>query len=190
MKSQSAKFKLDLQHFAEDPKPAEPKPAEKKEVEDVNKKYIDAINDLKANSVEKEKYEALEAQNKELLNAVLNGGSLKSGPEAVEAKPDIKQLREDLYGGKTTLTNLEAAKKTLELRKALMDEGEIDPFVPVGQNISPEPLDFEKAQEVADVLQECIEKSEGDSGVFTNLLQLKMIDANPRIAMPKFLSKK
>ena len=187
MKSQTAKFKLDLQHFAEDPKPAD---EAGNEIEDVNKKYIDAINELKAKSVDKDKYEALEAQNKELLNAVLNGGGLNSGAPEVVDKPDIKKLREELYGGKTSLSNLQIAEKTLELRKALMDEGEIDPFVPVGQNISPEPFDFEKAQEVADVLKECIEKAEGDSGVFTNLLQLKMIDANPRVSMPKYLKKK
>lgn len=184
----SKPFKLDLQMFAEDQQPADPQPAEKPMSAN---DYVEAIEKLKENTVSKEDYEALKADNKELLNAVLNGGSLKSGgAPANEVKPDIKKIREELYGGKTSLSNLEIAKKSLELRKALMDEGEIDPFVPVGQNISPEPLDFEKAQQVADVLEECIEKAEGDSGVFTNLLQLKMIDANPRVSMPKFLKKK
>lgn len=184
----SKPFKLDLQMFAEDQKSADESQAEK--TMSAND-YVEAIEKLKESTVSKEDYEALKADNKELLNAVLNGGSLKSGSAPVnEVKPDIKKLREELYGGKTSLSNLEIAKKSLELRKALMDEGEIDPFVPVGQNISPEPLDFEKAQQVADVLEECIEKAEGDSGVFTNLLQLKMIDANPRVSMPKFLKKK
>ena len=191
MKSQTAKFKLDLQHFAEDPKPAEEKPAEPKAQEESSvKKYIDALEEQKKNSVSKEDYEALKKENQELFNAVLNGGSLKSGSPKVEEKPDIKQLREDLYGGKVQLNNLEYAKKTLELRKALMDEGEIDPFVPVGKNISPDQDDFDKAEEVAKVIQECIDTSEGDSGVFTNLLQLKTIEAMPRVKMPKYLEKK
>ena len=191
MKSQSAKFKLDLQLFAEDQKPAEEKPAEPKAQEESSvKKYIDALEEQKKNSVSKDEYEALKRENQELFNAVLNGGSLQSGSPKVDEKPDIKQLREDLYGGKKQLNNLEFAKKTLELRKALMDEGEIDPFVPVGQNITPDADDFEAAERVASVIQECIDTSEGDSGVFTNLLQLKTAEAMPRVAMPKFMKKK
>lgn len=183
-------FKLDLQHFAEDPKPADPKPADPKQPAMTAKDYVDAIEKLKETTVSREEYDAKVAENKELLNAVLNGGSVNSGEPKKEEKPDIKQLREDLYGGKTSLNNLEYAKKVLELRKAIMDEGEIDPFVPVGQNISPEPSDFEAAERAANAIQECIDTAEGDSGVFTNLLQLKMTDANPRVAMPKFLKKK
>ena len=184
-------FKLDLQQFAEDPNPADPQnPAEPAPQDPGIKKYLDALEEQKKNSVSKEAYAKLEAENKELFNAVLNGGSLKSGSPKSEEKPDIKQLREELYGGKASLNNLEYAKKTLELRKALMDEGEIDPFVPVGKNISPDENDFAKAQAVADVIQECIDTAEGDSGVFTNLLQLKTVEAMPRVAMPKFLQKK
>ena len=191
MKSQTAKFKLDLQHFAEDQNPADPTPADPLAPEESTvKKYLDALEEQKRNSVSKEDYEALKKENQELFNAVLNGGSLQSGSPKADEKPDIKQLREDLYGGKVQLNNLEYAKKTLELRKALMDEGEIDPFVPVGQNITPDANDFEAAERVASIIQECIDTSEGDSGVFTNLLQLKTAEAMPRVAMPKFMKKK
>lgn len=193
MKNQSAKylFRLDIQLFADEPNPWNPQqnPGDPEPKPMTAKDYVEAIEKLKQTTVSKDEYEKKVAENKELLNAVLNGGGLKSGPTNVEEKPDIKQLREDLFGGKP-LSNIEVAKKSLELRKALMDEGEIDPFVPVGKNITADENDFSKAQLVADVLQECIDMSEGDSGVFTNLLQLKMIDANPRVKMPDFLEQK
>lgn len=174
MKTKPLLFPLDLQMFAEDQQQEQ----EEKEV-DPNKKYLETIKDLQENSVPKEKYDALEKQNRELLNAVLNGGSSNQTPP-VEEKPDIKKLRQDLFNEKSNLSNLEYAKKCLELRKAIMDGGGIDPFVPVGEKIIPEESDFKAAERVAKVLQECIDSSEGDSGVFTNLLQLRTIEVMPR----------
>ena len=167
-------YSLDLQLFAED-KPEEQTPPKQEEV-DPNKKYLDTIKDLKANTVDKKKYEELEAQNKELLNRIVNGGPITQSPPQ-EEKPDIKQLREKLFKGESN--NLEYAKTMLKLRKAIMDEGGIDPFVPVGEKYVPDNSDLEAAERVATVLQECIDASEGDSGVFTNLLQLKTIDVMP-----------
>ena len=175
--NQSKKYKLDLQLFAEgDPTPGDPTPGDP----NPEKNYLEAIKKLKENSVSKEAYEKLEAQNKQYLEAIINGRGLEPGKTDKEEKPDIAQLRKDLFNEKSNLSNLEYCKKALELRKAIMDDGGIDPFVPVGEKIIPEDSDFKAADRVATVLQECIDASEGDSGVFTNLLQLKTIEVMPR----------
>ena len=43
-----------------------------------NTDYIDAIKELKQNSVDKDKYDALKAENKKLLEAMINGTELQS----------------------------------------------------------------------------------------------------------------
>ena len=174
MKDQT-RFKLNLQLFAEGD------PEEKPEKVDPEKNYAETIKQLKANSVSKEDYEKLEAQNKQLLDAIINGNGETDDKDNVEVLPSIKELREDLYGGKKHLSNLEYWEKTLALREALMAQGETDPFVPVGEKIVAENSDYEAAERVATVVRECIEYAKGDSAVFTNELQRRTVDtAIPR----------
>ena len=56
------------------------------------------------------------------------------------------------------------------MRKALIAEGEADPFLPIGNQISPSDADVAAAQKVADILQDCVDYADGDSAVFTNEL--------------------
>ena len=174
MKSNPLKHKLDLQLFAEDP-------AIQEEQVDPEKNYAEAIKKLKETTVSKESYEKLEAQNKQLLDAIINGGSENTQEPSKPLPPDLDKLRKELFNQDCKLNNLEFAKKSLELRKGIMEQGGIDPFVPVGEKIIPEQSDFDTAKRVADILQECIDASEGDSGVFTNLLQLRTIEVMPNI---------
>ena len=78
--------------------------------------YISAINELKKNTVPKSEYAKLKEENKRLLDNVINGTELpeemKSRQE--EPKADIAALREELYGGKRELSNLEYMEKTLQ----------------------------------------------------------------------------
>ena len=53
------------------------------EVEDMTQDYIAAINELKQNSVDRNKYDELRAENKKLLQAVVNGQQ----PERVSNVP-------------------------------------------------------------------------------------------------------
>lgn len=178
MKDQSKKFKLNLQLFAEE----EHEPTvEDQKIPPVEENTVKAFKELKENTVPKEDYLKVVKQNKELWEAALNGETVKDGDKDKPVSPTVQELREDLYGGKKQLSNLEYCEKTLLLRKALMEQGETDPFVPVGEKIVPEQSDFEAAQRVADVLQECIDYANGDSEVFTNELQRRTVD----IALPR-----
>ena len=144
-----------------------------KEVDDMTPDYLAAIKELKEKSVDRSKYEELKAENKKLLESIVNGEELEK-----EAKPkeDIQDLRNDLFKENSGLTNLEYAEKALELRSRLIAEGKTDPFVPIGSQYTPTELDIATAKRVADILQECVDYAEGDDIVFTNELQRRMID--------------
>ena len=130
--------------------------------------YIDALNTMKQNTVPKEKYDKLKEENKKLLDSFVNGKDI----EGQEHKPEIKvdELRSKLYGSKGTLNNLDYIDTTLKLRQKILDDGSVDPFVPQGNKISPTRDDFETAQHVADVLQQCVDAADGDVQAFTSEL--------------------
>ena len=146
-------------------------------VEDTTTDYIEAIAQLKKNSVNRSEYEKLRAENKKLIDTVVNGMPGQEEQVVVKhSKEQIDDLRNDLFNSPRELNNLEFITKAMELREALMENGEPDPFLPVGKQISPTRDDIEGAEKVAQVYKECIEYAEGDSEVFTNELMRRTRD--------------
>ena len=146
-------------------------------VEDNTQDYLAAIKELKENSVNRSEYDKLRAENKRLIDTVVNG--LPGQEEQVvvkHSKEQIDDLRNELFNSPRELTNLEYVTKAMELREALIENGEPDPFLPVGKQISPTRDDIEGAEKVAQVYRECIEYAEGDSEVFTNELMRRTRD--------------
>lgn len=137
--------------------------------------YISALNEMKQNSVSKEAYNKLKQENKKLLESLVTGKELD--PSQIPEKPDIQKLRKELYGGEKELDNLEYVTKTLQLRKALMDEGQEDPFLPVGSKAIIEGRDYDTVEKVAQTLQELVDYANGDSAIFTTELQRVMVDS-------------
>lgn len=147
-----------------------------------NTDYITAIKELKENSVDRSKYDQLKAENKRLLDSIVNGTDI--GQVQPQEKKSIDELRTAYL--KEDQTNLEFVQNTLALREALIEKGEPDPFLPIGNKILPTDEDVATANRVAQVLQECVDYAEGDSDVFTNELQRRTVD----IPMPVNKSKK
>ena len=146
-------------------------------VEDNTQDYLAAIKELKQNSVDRSEYEKLRAENKKLIDAVVNGQSGQEEPVFTKhSKEQIDDLRNELFNSPRELNNLEYITKAMELREALMENGEPDPFLPVGKQISPTRDDLEGAEKVAQVYKECIDYAEGDSEVFTNELMRRTRD--------------
>ena len=142
-------------------------------------KYIEAIADLKKNSVSKEDYEKLENENAKLLKALIDGEQIvaETGKaENVDVDKRIEGLRKELYVDDSDLSDLEIASKTLELRKLIIDRDgeENDPFLPTG--ITPTSYDIEKAQLVAQELQDAVDKAEGSDEVFRGHFVSKIKD--------------
>lgn len=147
--------------------------SEQNNVENDSNHYIEAIKEMKANTVDKEAYLKLKEENKQLLNSLVNGEEIK-GHDA-EQKESIEELRSKLFGTKRKdLNNLDFVENALKLRDALMEAGETDPFVPTGSKIQPTDEDFAKAKKVADTLQECVDYAEGDPDVFTDELKRRI----------------
>ena len=146
-------------------------------VEDNTQDYLAAIKELKENSVNRSEYDKLRAENKRLIDAVVNGQPGQEEQVVVKhSKEQIDDLRNDLFNSPRELNNLEFITKAMELREALMENGEPDPFLPVGKQISPTRDDIEGAEKVAQVYKECIDYAEGDSEVFTNELMRRTRD--------------
>ena len=146
-------------------------------VEDNTQDYIEAIQALKQNSVDRSEYDKLRAENKKLIDAVINGAPGQEEPAFTKhSKEQIDDLRNELFNSPRELNNLEYVTKAMELREALIENGEPDPFLPVGKQISPTRDDLEGAEKVAQVYRECIEYAEGDSEVFTNELMRRTRD--------------
>ena len=140
--------------------------------------YIKAINELKQNTVDKTKYEKLKAENKQLLDTLVNNGQMNAVNTEVV---DINKLREELFNKGRDLTNLEYCEKALKLREAIMNEGGRDPFVAYGTHANVQDSDYATAEKVAQNLQECIDYADGNSEVFTMELQRRMAD----VAIPR-----
>ena len=141
-----------------------------------NTDYIAAIKELKENSVDRSKYDQLKAENKKLLDSIVNGTTIELPSK--EEKKSISELREAYL--KEDQTNLEYITNTLKLREAIIAEGKPDPFLPIGEQIMPTDEDIKTAEKVAQVLQECVDYAEGDSAVFTNELQRRLVDVKIR----------
>lgn len=140
--------------------------SETRAVDDMTPDYLEAIQSLKQNSVDRSDYEKLKAENKRLIDAVVNGQ-----PADIEAQPTLReadQIRSELFNQEHN--NLDYVKLALELRNSLIAEGKPDPFLPMGSQIAPTAEDVEKAEKVAQVYQECIDYADGDSKLFTQEL--------------------
>lgn len=149
--------------------------SEASEVDDMTPDYIATIQELKQNSVDKAKYDALRLENKRLLDAVVNGQTVETNVQV--SKEDIQTLRNKVFNNPNQ-TNLEYITNVLALRDRLLEEGMEDPFVPQGSQISATQADYDKANKVATVLQEMVDTSEGDPNVFLNEYQRRVKDTN------------
>ena len=151
-------------------------------VEDNTSDYIEQIKKLKESSVSKDDYDKLRLDNKRLIDALANGTQLEGKVEPkISAVENINELRKKLFSKGSNLDNLEYCKTAVELRDALIENGERDPFLPFGHNVIATDSDHETAERVATVMRECIDYADGDSDIFTNELQRRTVD----VVIPK-----
>lgn len=136
---------------------------------------VSAINEMKANTVPKDKYEKLQKDYKNLFKAYANGERDESQPAPQPV--DLEKLKRETFFGE--LNNLDYCKNVLKIREEIMERGGDDPFVPHGSKIVATDEDYIAAARVAEGLQACIDYAEGDSEVFTNELQRITVDTSP-----------
>lgn len=140
-----------------------------------NSSYIEAIKEMKEKSVPRAEYEKLQAENKQLLNSLVNG---EPGPkEETKEEVNVEELRKDIFT--KPMTNMEYIEKALKLRNELIEKEGIDIFVGSGKGFVPSNEDYETAQRVADAFQSCLEVANGNPEVFNRELGRITIDASP-----------
>ena len=142
--------------------------------------YVDAINKLKNETVSKAEYEKIKADNKKLMNAVLNGQPGEPKEEKTETveqlQKDLKSLKKELaVAQEVGMSNLEFCSKALKYREKAMALGLQDPFVP-NSPTGPDDNDFKSAQKVAERLQQCVDEANGNPAVFRNLFEQAVRD--------------
>ena len=135
--------------------------------------YISALNEMKQNSVSRSEYEKLKADNKRLLDSIVNGTS-----DNVEVLPkkSIEELRKNIM--KEGVSNLDYWKNALELRERLIEEGQPDPMIPTGVRVAANQMDYDGVEKLVSGIQHCIDYANGDSQLFTNELQRITRDVN------------
>lgn len=146
------------------------------DVNSVDTDYIDAINELKANTVDKESYDRLRAENQKLLASLISGNKIEE-PE-VKVKYDPNELRKKLFYDQS-LSNIEYIDTALKLRTAVIENGGRDPFLSVGSKVDDTVEEHENAEKVAAALQEFVDFAQGDSGIFSAELQRRTVDVMP-----------
>ena len=149
------------------------------EGEDRYADYIAQIKALKASTVSRSEYDAIQKANKELLASIVDGTNApatrateqpaptESGDIAKKRADRIKKLRNELYGkNPVDVSDRVYCEKTLELRRLVMENGEPDPMVPRGNKYTPTKDDEASAARVAEMLQDCVDQAQGDDSAF------------------------
>lgn len=143
-----------------------------------NTDYIDAIKELKQNSVDKDKYDALKAENKKLLEAMINGSDLQSqSNEQLDSRLEYyKKYKENKFNN-----DLEYWENFLNLRKATMKEYGADPCVTGNYGLTPEGGranaaygEAETVQEQMEMIEDFVKEANGNPLIFETLLQSAM----------------
>ena len=142
-----------------------------------NQQYIDAIRDLKANTVSKDRYDKLMEENKNLLNSLVNGESVAAATPAQQELRPIQDLVDEMRG--KHLSDIEFVEKALEFRDRVLEETGEDCFVSKGHNITPTQESYIAAQRTADIYRECLDYANGDNKVFINELMRRMPNDGP-----------
>jgi hypothetical protein len=138
---------------------------------------VQKLAELKQNSVSKEEYERVLNLNKDLVDHMMNDQKVEQNVQQETNYDDIiKSAQEKLFTQDGTINNLEYCSTALQLRDAILAKTGEDIFVAKGHKISPDETDYEKAENVAQVLREVIEYADGDSEIFTVELQRRTDD--------------
>ena len=124
---------------------------------------IDIIKNLRDSTVSKDEFTKLKETNRKLMKTLAEGGKI----DDESAKPkSIPEMRKALFIDSANDSNLTYVTKMLELRTALIEDGQTDPFVAQGREAEPTPNDYATAENVAKALQGCVDAANGDPAAF------------------------
>lgn len=137
-------------------------------VEQDTNNYIEAIKEMKANSVSKDAYKKLQDENKKLLESLIAGETIEVPKTTVEEKVDLNALRKHLD---ETESPIDYCKTSLKLHEETLKQLGYNDYLPNGKKIRPTKEDEEKANLFIEQIKECIDYADGDDQLFIQELQ-------------------
>lgn len=137
-------------------------------VEQDTNNYIEAIKEMKANSVSKDAYKKLQEENKKLLESLIAGETIETPKTTVEEKVDLNALRKHLD---ETESPIDYCKTSLKLHEETLKQLGYNDYLPNGKKIRPTKEDEEKANLFVEQIKECIDYADGDDQLFIQELQ-------------------
>lgn len=137
-------------------------------VEQDTNNYIEAIKEIKANSVSKDAYKKLQDENKKLLESLIAGETIEAPKTTVEEKVDLNALRKHLDEAESPI---DYCKTSLKLHEETLKQLGYNDYLPNGKKIRPTKEDEEKANLFIEQIKECIDYADGDDQLFIQELQ-------------------
>ena len=137
-------------------------------VEQDTNNYIEAIKEMKANSVSKDAYKKLQEENKKLLESLIAGETIEAPKTSVEEKVDLNELRKHLDEAESPI---DYCKTSLKLHEETLKQLGYNDYLPNGKKIRPTKEDEEKANLFIEQIKECIDYADGDDQLFIQELQ-------------------
>ena len=137
-------------------------------VEQDTNNYIEAIKEMKANSVSKDAYKKLQEENKKLLESLIAGETIEAPKTTVEEKVDLNALRKHLDEAESPI---DYCKTSLKLHEETLKQLGYNDYLPNGKKIRPTKEDEEKANLFIEQIKECIDYADGDDQLFIQELQ-------------------
>ena len=137
-------------------------------VEQDTNNYIEAIKEMKANSVSKDAYKKLQEENKKLLESLIAGETIEAPKTTVEEKVDLNALRKHLDEAESPI---DYCKTSLKLHEETLKQLGYNDYLPNGKKIRPTKEDEEKANLFIKEIKECIDYADGDDQLFIQELQ-------------------
>ena len=132
--------------------------------------YLANLQALKDNTVSKEEYAKLVADNKRLAQALANGDFGVNTQTNVQVIPSVEEAKKKVFTGRKK-TDLQYFSEVLDLRDAVLASGGRDPFLHTDPDYVPTEQDKITAERVANNLREAIEYAEGDPALFRQEMQ-------------------
>lgn len=129
--------------------------------------FVQQIEDLKSNMVQKTEYDKVLAERDRLKEAMLKGVKVTEAEQPKTLAEERKAYAEAIKGGVTNVQGFEAA---LRLRDAAIRETGKDPFMTEALDR----IDPDFGERVAEAMSSLVEQSEGNPEMFNALLSSAM----------------
>lgn len=158
------------------------------EIETNEKDYLAEIENLKANTVPKEAYDKMKAENAKLIKTIATNQKIEFESKKPEMTHEQKVARHEELANSILKArgkqNIENAKNMIEFRKLTQELYGVDPAT--AKVMSENPAEdtqrlHERMDKVFDTLEKCVENADGSDKIFNRNLD----DAIDRATYPR-----